>query len=140
MKMNPREFELIALEHVLARYRITGELPTINGQPFDLDQFKQQLSAGVNVDPDINVNIDTVKNEIVECDNESHHSAVDTAEESKPVENDNTEKVAEKVTEPVAESVPATETESVAQPTPEESTSQNTSTVAGKLFQFFNKG
>lgn len=127
MTMNPREFELIALEHVLARYRITGELPTINGQPFDINQFKQQIIAGVATgDTDINVNIDTVNNEIVDCQ-EHENASTNSTTDSETVES--------AISDVTPETTASTSDAPLTQPTDE-----NKKSVAGKLFQFFNKG
>ena len=121
--MNPQDFELIALSHVLTRYRLTGELPSINGQPFDMKEFKSQLFAGTNYDPDININIDTVnmENTVVDCDNEQEQKQeTETAQvqtEAAPV--------VEEVTNHPEQS--------------QESNSPEKSTISGKLFQFFSK-
>lgn len=125
MAMNPQDFELIALSHVLTRYRLTGELPTISGQPFDIKNFKTQLFAGVpDYNPDININIDTVKmeNTVVDCDNEHE-------QKSEPVATVAT--VATQDEPPVAEPTP---------PEPsQESIIPEKSSIGGKLFHFFSK-
>ena len=94
MVMDAREFELIALGHVISRYRLTGQLPNIGGKPFSLDDFKQYLFAGVDTDSDINININNVEStsniNIVEdqvCTTESEPQTV------APVENKNLFKV-----------------------------------------------
>ena len=105
--MNSRDFELIALGHVLTRYRLTGALPNINGQPFELSAFKEKLFQGVNSDSDININIDTLKTEsnVTIVDNCEHDtptaSAVPPAQTEPPVEekNNNTETPANTVTD-----------------------------------------
>ena len=117
MAMDPREYELIALGHVLARYKIQGELPDIGGKPFDLNEFKQQLFAGVDTgDTDINVNIEKVENTVVDCDNEHEHN----------------EKVPEQIEEP------AQKEESKSEET-QETVSSDKPSIGGKLFQFFSK-
>lgn len=120
--MNPRDFELIALSHILSKYRISGELPSIDGKPFNLNEFKTKLFAGVpNYDPDININIDTVKmeNTVVDCDDNNHNS-----EEHKT---ENT---------PAAEIKPDTETDTN---TNTADISSEKTSIGGKLFQFFAK-
>jgi len=114
--MNPQDYELIALSHVLSRYRISGELPAINGQPFNIDNFKQVLFNGTDTDTDININIEKVENTVVDCDNEQ-----DIIPE--PIE-----QALEEITQ--TPTVETTDTE----PAKEEKTS-----ISGKLFQFFNK-
>jgi len=117
--MDPREYELIALSHVISRYRLTGELPSIGGKPFNLDDFKQTLFAGVKTsdsDTDININIEKVENTVVDCDNEQ-----DTIKES-----------AEQAIEEIKQepNIEVTEPEPV---------KEEKSTISGKLFQFFSK-
>lgn len=141
MAMDPREYELIALSHVITRYKITGELPAINGQPFNLNEFKTQLFAGVpNYDSDININIDTVnmENTVVDCDNEHEHHSVGSAAESTPV----TEPVIEPVTETTntQEEISSPKPNDEIEPTSQEqSTGPEKSSISGKLFQFFAK-
>ena len=137
MAMDPREYELIALSHVISRYKITGELPTINGQPFNLNEFKSQLFAGVSgYDPDININIDTVKmeNTVVDCDNEHE-------QETKPAEPVPTETVAVQAEPATVPADPAPVEEPISPPaeTNQETPSPEKSTISGKLFQFFSK-
>jgi hypothetical protein len=123
MQMNPQDYELIALSHVLARYRISGELPAINGQPFNINNFKQALFNGVSTDTDININIEKVENTVVDCDNEQ-----DTIPES-------AEQALEEIKqEPVPEtSVPEIKL------TDSEPVKEEKSSISGKLFQFFTK-
>lgn len=128
--MNSRDFELIALGHVLTRYRLTGELPNINGQPFNLDLFKQKLSDSDD-GPDININIETVNtesdvtiidNDTVECQDEHHHN------------------------DPASETPPASDQEPTTSESPENSTpdtnqnnNNNSLSPSGRLFQYFNR-
>ena len=121
MAMDPREYELIALGHVLARYRIQGELPNIEGKPFDLTEFKSRLFSGIAPSTDTDVDVAIIQNTIVNEDNDN--------EEQKPVEDTTTEQP-----QP-AEPTPTVET-------PAESTPVTGSTnpfLGGKLFDFFNK-
>lgn len=136
MAMDPREYELIALSHVITRYKITGELPAINGQPFNLNEFKTQLFAGVpDYDSDININIDTVnmENTVVDCNNEHEHHSVESTAESTPVTEPVTETTntnQEISSSVLTDSVPADVIESI---------SPEKSSISGKLFQFFAK-
>lgn len=90
MTLDSREFELIALGHVLSRYRITGQLPKIQGNPFDLGQFKTMLLNGVTAmdNTDINININSVNTEsnvtIIneDCDHEHHESVTTKTQDS----------------------------------------------------------
>lgn len=132
--MDPREFELIAISHVLARYRATGVLPNINGEPFDLAKFKAHLSAGIDTDVDVAI----IKNTIVnEDDDQCQHdgtkpSAIAEPEQPKP---ERTEPEPEPVASTGQEEPEQAPTEQKEEPTQEKSSS----TLGGKLFQFFNK-
>jgi hypothetical protein len=123
MQMNPQDYELIALSHVLARYRISGELPTINGQPFNIDNFKQAIFNGVDTNTDININIEKVENTVVDCDNE-HDTIPESAEQA----------IEEIKQEPVPE-IPVPEIKV----TESEPVKEEKSSISGKLFQFFTK-
>lgn len=76
MPMNHRDFELIALGHVLTRYRLSGDLPKIDGKPFNLNEFRSKILTGID-DSDININIDTLQTEsnvtIIENDCDHDH-------------------------------------------------------------------
>lgn len=127
--MDPREFELIAIGHVLARYRATGTLPNINGEPFDLAKFKSHLSAGIDTDTDTDIDIAIIQNTIVDDDCE-HDKTEPSATVAEPEQ-------------PKPESVTATEQEQPKQePTEqkEEPTQESINPMfGGKLFQFFNR-
>jgi len=126
--MDPRDFELIAMSHLLSRYRLTGQLPNINGQPFDLNEFKRYLSAGVATsDTDVNVNIEKVENTVVDCDNENEHD--------KPVEVSNNI-VADNAT---VDNSPTIGPAPIQSNTAPEITEVEKTGIGGKLFQFFNK-
>lgn len=118
MPMNSREFELIALGHVLSRYRASGTLPTIGGKPFNINDFKARLSAGVE-DADININIQNLETEsnvtIVDhdCNNETPESAEPAHEEHQPL---------------------VTNASITSESVPEKSI-----TAAGKLFDYFSR-
>lgn len=132
MAMDPREYELIALSHVISRYKITGELPTINGQPFNLNEFKSQLFAGVSgYDSDININIDTVnmENTVVDCDNEHEQNTNNSVPVTEPIESANT----------VAEVLDIKDEAVLPDNKDSKLTSPEKSTIGGKLFQFFAK-
>lgn len=138
--MDPREYELIALGHVLARYRIQGGLPNIEGKPFDLNDFKAKLFAGINPDTDVNINIENLKTEntiVEQCDEEHHihtHGNVHVAAEVPEVNLDQN----------IPSEITATANINAANiqlPATESSTSTTTekSSITGKLFQFFSK-
>lgn len=125
MAMDPREYELIALSHVISRYKITGELPTINGQPFNLNEFKSQLFAGVSgYDSDININIDTVnmENTVVDCDNEHEQPSQAVEPDSQPAPDQDQTTVDSNTTPEINNSI-----------------NSEKSSISGKLFQFFTK-
>lgn len=89
MVMDSREFELIALGHVISRYRLTGQLPSINGKPFSIADFKQHLFSGVDCDSDVNINVNNVDSDSnitivsnVECQ-ATHDDVVSDAVENK---------------------------------------------------------
>jgi hypothetical protein len=131
MMMDPREFELIAIGHVLARYRATGTLPTINGEPFNLDKFKSHLSAGVDPDTDTDIDVAIINNTIIneDDDKECEQSNIKSAVVAEPEQ-------------PKPESVAVTEQEQPKQEhtKQEEPTQESTNpNFAGKLFQFFNR-
>lgn len=127
--MDPRDFELIAMNHLLSRYRLTGQLPNINGQPFDLNEFKRHLSTGVaDSDTDINVNIEKVENTVVDCDNEN--------EQDKSIEVSNNNIVTADVTE---DNSPIIEPALIQSNTAPEVTEVEKTGIGGRLFQFFNK-
>lgn len=128
--MDPREYELIALGHVLARYRIQGELPNIEGKPFDLNEFKSRLFTGVptgtNTDVDVAIIQNTIVNEDDQCDNKNEPTTA-------PVNDGATEQ--SPVVESTVEEKPIEETSA-------ENTNVPVSTnpfLGGKLFDFFNK-
>lgn len=127
MPMNSREFELIAVSHILTRYRLTGELPNINGQPFNINDFRAKLFAGVDNDQDININIDTLKTESnvtiienTECTEDHRHEPTVTASETP------------KVLEPTVNNDPP------AQPA-EQKPAEEPLSPSGRLFQYFNR-
>lgn len=107
MAMNSRDYELIALGHVLTRYRLTGQLPNIDGRPFNLEDFKAKLFAGLDdTDVDVNINVDNVnteanvtvvENNTINCDDESHnHSETQSDEVDQPSdETDQSENLSE---------------------------------------------
>ena len=92
--MKSQDHQLIALSHILFRYRLTGELPNIDGKPFNLDDFKAKLFAGATSDDmDININIDTLKtesnvtiieNQTVDCDEHEHRHESSHKQEEEP--------------------------------------------------------
>ena len=126
--MNQQDFELIALEHVLTRYRLTGELPSINGQPFNINEFKSQLFAGTSYQgTDVNINIDTVKmeNTVVDCDNDEEQKTEPAADNTIAVEDPNAEA---SVVEPAISTVDT-----------EQKPESTAPSIGGKLFQFFAK-
>ncbi len=126
--MDPREFELIAMSHVLARYRATGILPNINGEPFDLDKFRAHLSAGIDTDTDVDVAI--IKNTIINEDDDCEHNKTEPAGSAEP-EQPNPEPV---------ENTAQEEPEQAHTEQKEEQTQENSNPIfGGKLFQFFNK-
>ena len=125
--MNSRDFELIAVSHVLTRYRLTGELPNIDGRPFNINDFRAKLFAGVDDDQDININIDTLKTESnvtiienTECTEDHTHRPTVTASE--------TPEVSEAATN---------NNQSAAQV--EQKPTQEPSLPGGRLFQYFNR-
>lgn len=123
--MDPREFELIAIGHVLARYRATGMLPNINGEPFDLAKFKSHLFAGTEHETDVDVAI--IKNTIVNEDDDCEHNNSEPAAAAAPEQ-------------PKSDPVEITAQESESNESPEEQQQENPNPLfGGKLFQFFNK-
>ena len=128
MAMDPREYELIALGHVLARYRIQGELPNIDGKPFNINEFKTRLFSGVDIGTTPDVDVAIIQNTIV--DNDCDH---------------NNEPTAAPVNDGATEQPPAVESkveETPVEDTPVEDTNTPTSTnpfLGGKLFDFFNR-
>lgn len=121
--MNSRDFELIALGHVLTRYKLTGTLPNIDGQPFDLSAFKEKLFQGVNTDSDININIDTLKTEsnVTIVENECH----DDHQASEPA--------------PVAAEVSEVKDDKNDTSTQEQKPEETPASPSGRLFQYFNR-
>jgi len=134
--MRSRDHQLIALSHVLFRYRLTGELPNIDGKPFDLDLFKSKLFSGTTSDSDldVNININTLKtesnvtiveNQTIDCDHDDQPKIVpETAQSPSNTNNTNNtnNSVDENKTEPV-----------------EDKKVEKELGVGGKLFQYFNK-
>jgi hypothetical protein len=125
--MRSRDHQLIALSHVLFRYRLTGELPNIDGKPFDLDLFKSKLFSGTTSDSDldVNININTLKtesnvtiveNQTIDCDHDDQSKNVS---ETTPVPNN---------------TVDENNTDTV-----EDKKVEKELGVGGKLFQYFNK-
>lgn len=127
MVMKSQDHQLIALSHVLFRYKLTGELPNIDGKPFNLDDFKTKLFQGTGYEPDsdINININTlqtesnvtiVENQTIDCD---HADQSKNVSETTPVPNN---------------TVDENNTDTV-----EDKKVEKELGVGGKLFQYFNK-
>jgi len=121
--MKSQDHQLIALSHVLFRYKLTGELPNIDGKPFNLNDFQAKLfqGTGYQSDSDINININTlqtesnvtiVENQTIDCEHTDQiQNASDTTQSLDNNSNTNNTTVDGKK-----------ETE-----------------VGGQLFQYFNK-
>ena len=133
MVMKSQDHQLIALSHILFRYRLTGELPNIDGKPFNLEDFKSKLFSGISIDSDsdINININSinsesnvtvVENQTVECNEEHSQSQEKTTDPEISTSKEEHSQSQEKTTDP------------------EISTSnEKNSSVGGKLFQFFSR-